>query len=61
MYQIKIVTGAGSEWPENIQSNINEFLKQNSSYDVVSMVHTQHLEGSSVTILYKVPTKTKED
>lgn len=61
MYQIKIVTGAGSEWPGNIESNINEFLKKNSSYEVVSMVHTQHLEGSSVTLLYKVPTKTKED
>lgn len=61
MQQIKIITGAGSEWPENIENNINEFLKQNPTYEIVNMCHTQHLEGSSVTIVYNVPTKTKED
>lgn len=61
MHQIKIVTGAGAEWPENIVSNINEFLKQNPTYEVVSMAHTQHMEGSSVTLVYNVPTKSKED
>ena len=61
MHQIKIFTGAGSEWPGNIEININEFLKKNPNYEVVSMNHTQHIEGSSVTIVYNVPTKTKED
>jgi hypothetical protein len=61
MHQIKIVTGAGSEWPDNIVSNVNEFLRQNPTYQVVSMSHTQHIEGSSIALVYNVPTKTKED
>lgn len=61
MHQIKIFTGAGSEWPGNIETAVNEFLKKHSNYEVVSMNHTQHLEGSSITIVYNIPTKTKED
>lgn len=61
MHQIKIFTGAGEEWPDNIVSNVNDFLKQNPKYEVVSMAHTQHMEGSSVTLVYSVPTKSKED
>lgn len=61
MHQIKIFTGAGAEWPGNIEDSVNEFLKKNPRIIIHSMVHTQHLEGSSVTILYSRKTKTKED
>ena len=61
MNQIKIFTGAGSEWPGNIEINANEFLKKNPTYEVIGINHTQHLEGSTVTIVYKGPVKTKED
>lgn len=61
MYQIKIFDGAGDMWPGNIELSVNEFLKKNPHYEVVSINHTQHLQGSSVTVLYRIPTKTKED
>ena len=61
MHQIKIFTGAGSEWPGNIEMEVNEFLKKNPKYEIVLMNHTQHIEGSSVSIIYNIPTKTKED
>lgn len=66
MYQIKIFTGAGSEWPGNIEEKVNQFLKDNPRIIVYEMVHTQHHEGSSITLLYndivvKKQTKTKKD
>ena len=66
MYKLKIFTGAGSEWPGNIENKVNEFLSDNPRIIVYEMVHTQHIEGSSITLLYndsvvKKKTQTKED
>lgn len=66
MYQIKVFTGAGAEWPHNIENSVNEFLTTNPRIIVYEMVHTQHLEGSSITMLYsldmaKARTKKKTD
>jgi hypothetical protein len=66
MYQVKIFTGAGGGWPENIENKVNEFLSANPRIIIYEMVHTQHVEGSSITLLYnnnlvKKKTKSKED
>jgi len=66
MYQLKIFTDAGSEWPNNLEDKVNNFLSENPRVIVYDMVHTQHIEGSSITLLYSVDmvkkrTKKKTD
>jgi len=66
MYQLKIFTGAGGSWPSNLEDKVNEFLTANPRAIVYEMNHTQHLEGSSITLLYsldmaKEETKKKTD
>ncbi len=66
MYQLKIFTGAGGGCPSNLEDKVNEFLTANPRVMVYEMVHTQHLEGSSISLLYsndmqKEETKKKTD
>ena len=66
MYQVKIFTGTGTEWPGNLEQSVNDFLKNNPRILIYNMVHTQHVEGSSITLLYNIDlvkpkTKKKTD
>jgi len=63
MYQVKIFTGAGPEWPRNLENGVNDFLKNNPRIIIYNMTHTQHIEGSSISLLYNldlVKEKTKK-